>query len=138
MSLEISPEALEKIVEHARRDAPVEACGYLAAGIDGAVNTVFPLTNADRSPEHFSFDPAEQFQAVRQMRTLGQKLRAVYHSHPLTLARPSVEDLRLAHDPNLSYVIVSLAGREPVVRSYLIREGKAEEEILAVMGQPRG
>lgn len=137
MSLKITREAFEKIVEHACRDAPLEACGYLAAGSDGAVNGVFTLTNTDHSSEHFSFDPVEQFQAVRQMRSSGQTLRAVYHSHPRTPARPSVEDLRLASDPDLSYVIVSLAGSDPIVRSYRIREGVADEEAVILSEPPR-
>ena len=128
MSLEITREAWETIVAHARQDIPLEACGYLAGGSDGRVDSVYPLTNADASPEHFSFDPAEQFEALRKVRGEGRKLHAVYHSHPLTPARPSAEDLRLAFDPTLSYIIVSLAGPEPVLRSFQIREGEAEEE----------
>ncbi len=133
MSLEITRTAAETIIEHARRDAPIEACGYLASKNGEAVDAVVPLTNVDRSPEHFSFDPGEQFQALRKIRSAGRKLQAVYHSHPLTPARPSAEDLRLAYDPTLSYVIVSLAGPEPVVRSFRIRKGEAEEEAVILL-----
>lgn len=112
---------------HALRDKPVEACGYLAER-DGIVVEAIPLKNADASPEHFSLDPVEQFAALRRMRTEGLVLRGVYHSHPATPARPSAEDIRLANDPLLSYVIVSLASGEPAIKSFRIRGGSAEAE----------
>lgn len=129
--LKIQRAIREQLIQHARQDAPIEACGYLAEK-EGLVTAIFPLTNADTSPEHFSFDPAEQFAAVRQMRAAGLRMRAVYHSHPATPARPSAEDLRLANDPNLSYVIVSLAQSEPDVKSFVIRNGQISVEPLEI------
>ncbi len=119
------------MIQHARRQTPVEACGYLAEK-EGVVTALFCLRNADASPEHFSFEPAEQFATLRQMRSAGVRMRAVYHSHPATAARPSVEDVRLANDPTLSYVIVSLAASEPDVKSFLIREGRVSLEPLVI------
>lgn len=97
------------------------------------MSAIFRLKNVDASPEHFSFAPAEQFAAVRQMRAAGVRLRAVYHSHPATPARPSIEDIRLANDPALSYVIVSLAGELPEVKSFRIRDGQAAVEPLNII-----
>jgi proteasome lid subunit RPN8/RPN11 len=125
--MRITTQAWQQIVDHARADAPIEACGYLAAA-DGIIVEAIRLRNADASEEHFSFDPAEQFAAVRAIRKSGCKLRAVYHSHPASPARPSQEDIRLAFDAELSYVIVSLADREPVVRAFRIRGGEVEQE----------
>ncbi len=127
----ITKKVAEKIVEHARACAPIEACGYLA-GDNHVISEHIPLTNADSSTEHFSLVPAEQFEAVRTIRSKGLKLLAVYHSHPVTPARPSEEDIRLAFDPDLSYVIVSLAQIEPSIRSFRIRDGKAEEELVII------
>ena len=56
------------------------------------------------------------------------KLAAVYHSHPETPARPSQEDIRLAFDPQISYVIVSLAQPDPSIKSFKIREGNVQHE----------
>lgn len=127
--LSVSPEVLAEIVAHARAQAPIEACGYLAEK-DGRVCRVFRLTNADASPEHFSLLPKEQFEAVRTMRQEGLRLRAVYHSHPASPARMSDEDIRLAVDRSLSYVIVSLAGEVPVVKSFTVADGTVEEPLL--------
>lgn len=132
--LKITAAVRKQILAHAKSEAPIEACGYLAAR-DGVAVLAHRLRNVDQSPEHFSLDPAEQFAAVRQFRHEGLRLQAVYHSHPASPARPSQEDIRLAFDPELSYVIVSLAEAEPVLRSFRIRQGTVEvEEVQTLAG----
>ena len=70
---------------------------------------------------------------VREVRKLGLEILANYHSHPETPARPSHEDIRLAFDPNISYVIVSLVAEVPDVKSYRIQNGKVEKEEILVI-----
>ena len=122
----------DEIVAHALRDNPIEACGYLA-GINGEVKYAIPMKNTDESNEHFSFDPQEQFDAFKKTKSEGLRLIAVYHSHPETPARPSEEDIRLAYDPNVSYVIVSLASETPVMKSFLIKNKTVEIEEIEVI-----
>jgi proteasome lid subunit RPN8/RPN11 len=129
--LRITPKVAADLVAHALRDAPVEACGYLAER-DGIVIEAIPLKNSDASPEHFALDPAEQFASLRRMRAEGLTLKGAYHSHPVTPARPSSEDIRLSQDPDLSYVIVSLAADEPDIKSFHIRGGSAADEDIII------
>jgi len=130
--IHIPKQIIDDLFNHAKNGLPEEVCGYLA-GSDREVARQFKLTNIDHSNEHFSFDPAEQFQVVREVRKAGLEILANYHSHPETPARPSQEDIRLAFDPNISYVIVSLAAEIPDVKSFRIQNGKVEkEEILVV------
>lgn len=124
--------AFEAIQTHARRDLPNEACGYLV-GKAGEVAYALPMTNVDASPEHYTFDPQEQFNAYNRAKAEGLTLVGVYHSHPSTPARPSEEDIKLAYDPNVSYVIVSLAGEEPDVKSFRIVKGEVTPEPIKVV-----
>ena len=96
--LRIDKRIVDNIALHARRELPIEACGYLA-GKGGTVTAHYEMTNADASVEHFSFNVQEQFVVLTDVRSKGMKLLAVYHSHPVTPARPSGEDIALAHDP---------------------------------------
>ena len=130
-SLKIQRIIIEQLIAHARDDSPVEACGYLAEK-DGIIVAVFRLKNVDASGEHFSLDPVEQFAAMRQMRSAGLRMKAVYHSHPATAARPSAEDIRLANDPDLLYVIVSLLPVEPEIKAFTIRDGQMQPEPLEI------
>lgn len=115
---------------HVKKEAPLEACGYMAEK-DGIVIRHYELTNMNASEVQYSMDPAEQFAAVRRMRAAGLNLRAAYHSHPRTPARPSAEDLRLAYDADLSYVIVSLVNYS--MKSYKIKNGMFEKEEIEIV-----
>ena len=114
------------IVAQAYAELPNEACGLLVGTENGVVKQ-HVLTNIDHSPEHFSFDPAEQFQVFRSARSEGLNIIANYHSHPETPSRPSVEDIRLAYDPNILYLIVSLAAEIPVLKAFSIQNGISTE-----------
>ena len=130
--LRIKQDIIDRIVAHGRTEAPFEACGYLAEK-DGIIIQHFELTNIDKSPVHFSMDPTEQFAVVKECRNQGLKICAVYHTHPETPARPSKEDIKLAYDPSVSYVIVSLAEADPNIKSFNIQKGIVEPEPLRII-----
>jgi proteasome lid subunit RPN8/RPN11 len=75
--------------------------------------------------------PEDQFKVISEIRKKGWILLGNFHSHPATPSRPSAEDIRLAFDPSLSYVIISLQDTQPVLKSFRIRQGIAEEEALS-------
>jgi len=124
---------IDDIYDHARNGLPEEVCGYLA-GTGDEVKKSYRLTNVDHSPEHFSFDPAEQFSVVRAARKEGLEILANYLSHPETPARPSVEDIRLAYDPGIRYVIASLASEVPDIKVFRIVNGVVVKEEIQVVG----
>lgn len=115
--IKIPQHIVDAIIKQAKDELPNEACGLLT-GLDGIVQKQYALTNIDRSPEHFSFDPQEQFKVLKDARSKGQKIVANYHSHPASPARPSDEDKRLAFDPNIVYIIVSLAEETPDIKAF--------------------
>jgi len=116
---------------HAEQEAPVEACGYLAGTGERVIHR-YPMTNTDRSEEHFTLDPKEQFSVMKAVRQAGLNILAVYHSHPASPARPSPEDIRLAYDPTVVYVIVSLHEGTKTIRAFRIHQGTVEEELLSI------
>lgn len=107
------------MVSHAQSGLPLESCGYLA-GSENIIQHFYPMTNIDRSPEHFSFDPKEQFFVLKEARSKGLNLVAVYHSHPESPARLSEEDIRLFNDPHMIYIIVSLMSGQTDVKAYQV------------------
>lgn len=130
--MKIKKDIIKKIIAHAKQGAPIEMCGYLA-GQDNVVNKHYELTNVDNSEDHFTFDPQEQFATIKDARANGLDVCAVYHSHPVTPARPSQEDIRLAYDPNISYVIVSLADGGEDVKSFKIKDAQVTPEDIEIV-----
>jgi proteasome lid subunit RPN8/RPN11 len=121
--LKIETAVFDRIKQLAYKNLPNEACGYLA-GKDGLIAGCYELTNIDKSPEHFSFDPKEQFEALKDARSKGLQIIANFHSHPETPARPSAEDIRLAFDPHIFYGIISLAKPVEVLKFFRIEKGE--------------
>ena len=66
--LRIAREHLDTMIAHARKDHPDEACGVIVGpeGSDSAERFV-RMTNAERSPTFFRFDPAEQLQLYKEL-----------------------------------------------------------------------
>ena len=129
--MRIKKDLIDKIYLQGEADAPFEACGYLA-GKNDQILEYFPMKNMDHSSEHFSLDPKEQFSVTRLARQEGLEILAVYHTHTATPPRPSDEDLKLAHDPGIIYVIVSLAQGKRTSRAYRIVKGKVSEEKIII------
>ena len=126
----------EKIVAHAEKELPNEACGLIGGTINGdskEIKKVYLLTNIDHSIEHFSLDPKEQLAAIKDMRQNGLVPLGNWHSHPESPSRPSDEDKRLAYDSKASYMILSLMDRQnPVLNSFKITGDTAEKEELVI------
>ncbi len=105
--LTIRKSLLAVMEEHAKKEAPFEACGLLA-GREGIVEKFFPVPNKDASNEHFSIDISDQLKVIQAIRKLNMQLIGIWHSHPETPARMSEEDKKLAYTPDVYYVISSL------------------------------
>lgn len=132
----IKKEDYEEIVAYAKAGLPNEACGLLGGTVDGKdrrIEKVYYLTNIDASREHFSMDPKEQFEAVKDMRANGLSLIGNFHSHPESPSRPSEEDKRLAYDSSVRYLILSLMDMDaPVLNGFEIidRTDVTKEEVV--------
>ena len=126
--LKLKKSDYDKILKHCKDGLPNESCGLLAGTVEGEVKTVtkiYLLTNIDASNEHFSMDPKEQFAALKDARANGVEIIGNFHSHPESPSRPSEEDKRLAYDPSIEYLILSLQEADhPVLKAFGIDKDK--------------
>ena len=122
---------LDAIVEHARRERPLECCGLLIGSADDVIES-HAARNSEESAVLYRVDPADHFKAIRDARAKGLAVLGAYHSHPKSAAQPSATDIRDANDPDFVHVIVSLAGAEPQVAAFRIQDGRAIQLALAI------
>ena len=134
---------VDEIVAHARAGLPNEACGVIA-GEDGRPVRVYPMRNAEESSVVYRFDEREQLRVFTAIEDRGWDILGFFHSHPRTEAYPSPTDRALAHwtdpvsgedvaaYPGARYVIVSLAGDEPVLRAFRFERGDPVEEEVRI------
>jgi proteasome lid subunit RPN8/RPN11 len=128
------PKAIfQGMIEHAKRESPLECCGILG-GKDGIVEKVFELPNAEKSPTRYSMSPRDQLQVFEEMEKESMKMLAVYHSHPHTIPFPSETDVKLTFYPEILSIIISLKEeKNPVVKAFRIdKEAIYLEEIEVI------
>src|SRR3954452_4044625 len=107
------------ILDHARRELPLECVGLLG-GRDGRAEVRYPIRNELSSRVRFRSDPRDMLDAFRDMRRRGIDLVAIYHSHPDGPARPSLIDQAENFYRDTPNLIVSLRSEPPVVKAFLI------------------
>src|SRR5215831_19162057 len=122
MNLQLGPGILERVIEHAKRAYPREGCG-LIAGYQAAERFI-AVENVASSAAEYEMDPAELIHALRELRESGERLLAIYHSHPHGPAELSKKDVQQAHYPEAAQLLVSLADPEhPQCAAFRIIDG---------------
>jgi [CysO sulfur-carrier protein]-S-L-cysteine hydrolase len=129
----LTHEVWAQIIGHAYDGLPDEACGLLAGDPRSRqVQRFYPCRNAATSSRVYTVDPHDHLVADRDAEGRGLELIGVMHSHTHTEAYPSPTDVAQAPDPSWHYIIVSLKGDAPVLRSYRIAEGTVTEEAVGL------
>jgi [CysO sulfur-carrier protein]-S-L-cysteine hydrolase len=136
--VEISRQLLDELVAHVLEDRANEICGVVAvegdrpAGSRRAV-AVHRAANMYRSPLRFEIEPMELFRLNTEIEDAGLELGGIYHSHVRSEPYPSQTDINYAAGwPGVEWIIVGLATREPLVRSFLIEDGAVRDVELEV------
>jgi proteasome lid subunit RPN8/RPN11 len=125
--LKIPQDLLDRILDHARADAPNECCGLIGTK-DGVATSVHPMENLKASPLAFEMHGPDVMRVIDEIEDAGGELGGMYHSHTRTEAYPSQTDRNFARNwPGLEWVIVGLNGEDVTVRSYLIEDDGIRE-----------
>jgi [CysO sulfur-carrier protein]-S-L-cysteine hydrolase len=134
-NVRIARELVDRIVAHAREDAPNECCG-LISGADGRAIRVYRARNAEESPLRYTIHPTDQLRIMTEIEEHGEEIAAIYHSHTKTSAEPSQTDVNLAENwPDPLYLICSIADPDaPALRAFAIRDGAVDEVELEIDG----
>jgi len=112
--MKISQNLLKKIEDEARAALPREACGFLVGtpGGDEILDAV-PSRNLADDPETFLIDTARHLKLQRRLRSGGQAVIGIYHSHPSGDSEPSPVDIKAFQGLNLDLIIVAVNDQKP-------------------------
>lgn len=124
------------IVDHARAEAPNEACGVIA-GHRGRADEIIPIPNVAADPLHaYHMDEQSLVTALISLEKRGLELVGLYHSHPKSDPIPSPTDVRQATYPDTPYLIVSLKGGEARLSAWSMRYSQVTPVALHVGEEP--
>lgn len=130
----IPGELYRRLSEEASKTPAAEICGLIGGRRESGMS-LYPVMNVSPNPERaFFMQPQAQIAAMKVMRERGEELAGIYHSHPATAARPSVEDRQQAAYPGVAYLIISLADTgQPEIAGF-VYDGEDFAEIALEVG----
>jgi len=148
----LSRDAYDAVLDHARADAPLEACGVFVGervesddsgrgrggGGDGEdvvrrVTAVRRVPNVADAPRvRYELDPEATLAVFDEAEATGTEVVGFYHSHPSGPSRPSATDREHARWPGRVYVVASLAARPPTLDAWLWTGEDFERQAVAV------
>jgi proteasome lid subunit RPN8/RPN11 len=120
--IKITAHLFNQLIEYCRLQLPKEACGAFFGSQEEnsiVIQSYRPITNiAGSASNQFEFDREQLLKLLYN--TQGSPWIGIFHSHPLTAAYPSIEDLR--HPWHLPvYAILSFAqSTQPIMKSFEI------------------
>jgi proteasome lid subunit RPN8/RPN11 len=129
-SLSVTREDLQKMIAHAGREAPLEACGLLA-GRTARVEKVFLVRNQAQSPVRFVMDPIEQLNAFEWIEANDMELLGIFHSHPAGPETVSPTDIAEAAYPAVQVILARTDGAWRA-RGFWIENGSFREVALKI------
>lgn len=135
----ITPELEAAIVSHAVAAHPHECCGLLGSTDHlgtGTITSIYAATNASARPtEAYVISPTDQHAIEAEVMARGERIAAVYHSHPTGPAEPSGVDLMIAKlHPDVALVIVNVDRDE--LRLFRLVGGDSFQELDPTNARP--
>ncbi len=122
----LSAAQIEQIVAHGRAGKPEEICGIVRGagsmleGEISALEVIRAQNVADERIQNYTVDPKTLLLQFA-FEDAGERMVAIYHSHPVSPAFPSATDAWNANYPETVYLILSLADdANPVLRGWAL------------------
>jgi proteasome lid subunit RPN8/RPN11 len=113
-ALRVSPSLLKAMADAAEAAWPHECCG-LVVGHGNLARRLVASANLSPSPAtRFEIDPALRLRLQRDLRSTGESVIGLHHSHPGGPARPSAHDLAGAWEPGLVWLITAVLDGQAV------------------------
>jgi proteasome lid subunit RPN8/RPN11 len=144
VAVQLPAKIVQAMIDHARAEAPNEACGVIVgdapAAAGGRPVRWEPTRNAAASRFRYEVDPADLLRLTVATDDAGEVFWAIVHSHTHTPPRPSSTDVGAAQYADALYILVSLSSDDtataptaPSVKAWRIVDGEVFEVELEVV-----
>ena len=132
-ALELPRSLVNQILAHAQQNPDEEICGLISSKKQVATKYYRIANTASDKAHQFEMNGAEQIGAMKKMRSQGEEIMAIVHSHPDAPAIPSTLDKEANGYPDTYYLIVSLNTKGVLeLRCFLLINGKFESAELVL------
>jgi len=135
MTLKIKKTHLNEILDEARKNYPMEACGILTGRInknEKIVEKVYHAKNVLSSSSAYQIDPIDELKAFEEAEKEGLEVIGFYHSHPLW--DPFWSDIDEEKGKLwIGYLQLIVSPRKGKVKAYLKKDNGVEEEQIILI-----
>jgi [CysO sulfur-carrier protein]-S-L-cysteine hydrolase len=109
-SLVLSKNQVEILKQHSEKNSPNEACAILLGKTnddDIIIDEIFLTKNIENSPVNFTISPDELILGYKTAEEKKLDVSAIFHSHPTSVAYPSITDKKFMEINQVSWIIFS-------------------------------
>jgi len=127
-SLVLLQNHIELLTSHAKKNIPNESCAILFGKIENenfAVKDIFLAKNIEDSPVNFTISNDELIMAYSEAEKRNLEVIGIFHSHPDSIAYPSLTDKKYMEINPVPWVIFSNKNKE--FKAYIF-----ESEIMPI------
>ena len=120
----LSKPQVQSLVKHSRDTAPNESCAVLFGNIingDVLVKEIFLAKNIEASPVNFTIAPEELIFAYKTAEEKKLDVIGIFHSHPDSVAYPSLTDKKYMETNPVPWIIFSNLNNE--FKAYIYDSG---------------
>jgi len=119
---------VNQMLAHAQQNQQQEVCGLIAQDKHQSMRYVRIDNRAADCAHRYQMDDKQLVDSMREFRQNHEKLLAIVHSHPASVAQPSALDIEQSNYPDVYYLIISLNTRGVLeMRAYKIWRGVVTE-----------
>lgn len=131
-ALVLTKEVVNGVINHSRQGKPEEICGLLRGRDNHTFEVIRGHNVAEDKVNNYDVDPQTLLRQF-EFEEAGDRMVAIYHSHPISEAYPSATDAWSAHYPEAFYLICSLEDDEkPVLRAFRLLPDYFDLDMAAV------
>lgn len=119
---------IETLTNHAKINIPNESCAILFGKIENGtfdVKDIFLTKNTEESPVNFTISNGELLEAYSEAEKRKLEVIGIFHSHPDSIAYPSLTDKKYMEINPVPWIIFSNKNKE--FKAYIF-----ESEIMSV------
>lgn len=128
----LTPDVARQVFAHAKESYPNEACGMILAR-PGQKPRAAAISNVDPHPQSgYVADPAQLARVLSSGAAAGERIEAIYHSHPTSPAIPSERDITDWAYPDSVMLIVGRAGAEYGLTGWRVGGGRVDRVEVAI------
>jgi proteasome lid subunit RPN8/RPN11 len=137
VSWKMTCDAWNRVIVHAVRDYPKEACGILLchSQCPRLITHIHPTRNvtSETPTTRYFLDPREYLEVLSWSENRALDICGFYHSHPDHPAIPSVHDEKFAWESYLYLIISTIEGMLGVVRAWIWNPVESRFEEVPVL-----